>query len=112
MTHKPSKLVMIGCAVAIVFAAGAAVVLAGRSLGESQGKAAVERLQLLWPNVLNLPKADRILLARLSLDCNVGDVPVDKAAVRACLVQEAGRSDSKVENAQQDLARLLLVATP
>jgi hypothetical protein len=112
MPTKFSKPLLIVSAVALVIAIGFAIVFAGRTLGEKEGKAAVERLQLLWPNVLTMSEPDRILLAKLSLDCNVSDVPAEKAAVRECLVHEASRSDSKIANAEQHLSRLLKMATP
>lgn len=112
MPPKISKPLLIIFAVFFVIAIGLAIVFVGRTLGEKEGKAAVERLQLLWPNVLTMSESDRILLAKLSLDCKVSEVPAEKTAVRDCLVQEASRSDSKIANAQLDLSRLLKLSAP
>lgn len=55
------------------------------SRGADDGLASVERLQLVWPDVLDLPQDDRILLAKLSMECNLNQVPKDRDAVIGCL---------------------------
>lgn len=87
------------------------------SRSADDGLASVERLQLVWPDVLDLPHEDRLLLARLSIDCNLNQAPKERDAVIGCLKRAAeASSDDDVGN--DDLSRvkvdlqLLLDAAP
>ncbi len=75
----------------IVLVAGLGTCI-GRHVGESDGTASRQRLELVWPNLMQMRDQDRALLAGLALSCRLQDRDEDPASVRECL-QEAIESD-------------------
>lgn len=87
-----------GAALAISFA----VVLIGFEVGREAGTASVERLSVVWPHVLSLPKDDRIALAKSAETCKLHrlPMPVDSSQVITCVRQGAaagGHSKETIE---------------
>lgn len=75
----------------IVLVAGLSTCI-GRHLGESDGSASRQRLELVWPNLMQMRDQDRALLAGLALSCGLQNRGEDRASVLECL-QEAIESD-------------------
>lgn len=76
-------------------AALAGVVLVGLGYwgGKHSAQQAIERLQVLWPDVLQMKKADRALIARISLRCGLGRVDGGHAEIVNCLRAGAAELD-------------------
>lgn len=64
----------------------------GRHLGESDGIASRQRLEIVWPDLMQMRDQDRALLAGLALSCRLQDRAEDRASVLECL-QGAIESD-------------------
>jgi hypothetical protein len=91
---------------------GLLAVLIGRYTGQAMAEKSKERLAVLWPDVLALPRKDRAFLAQLSLDCNLPKEPIEANAVTNCLRQAATRMEEKDAStrAVQNLEALLPTA--
>lgn len=57
--------------VAVMVLIALVLIALGRNAGGSAAEASIEKLSVIWPDVLALQEEDRILLAKLSLDCNL-----------------------------------------
>jgi hypothetical protein len=57
----------------------------GRLVGKSNGIASRQRLEIVWPNLMQMRDQDRALLAGLALTCHMQDRNKDQAAVLECL---------------------------
>lgn len=63
---------------------------AAKSYGEAKGTVSRERMELVWPNLMAMPVADRAVLAGLATTCNLSDKPeasLDADQVAACLIR-------------------------
>lgn len=89
-----SKFGLLG--VALLSLAFLGVAYAVGTIGADEGKTSLERLQLVWPEVLDLPHADRVLLARLSIDCQLAEKPLERDAVVQCLRQAAAMPSDRI----------------
>ncbi|WP_371438344.1 hypothetical protein [Polaromonas sp.] len=107
-----TRTVVITCICTAAVLIGAALIYAGRVTGDKLGDVISDRLTLLWPDMMALPEPDRALLVMLSLECNMYAVPAEPAAVRGCLAAAAAKDESKMNNAEQNLARLFKMASP
>lgn len=61
-------------------------------IGQADGAKSLARLQQVWPQVLDMPEADRALLGTLAMTCHVEDRPAVVSETIACL-REAVASD-------------------
>lgn len=61
-------------------------------LGQADGAKSLARLQKVWPQLLDMPAADRALLGSLAMTCHVEDRPAVASETIACL-REALASD-------------------
>lgn len=82
---------LLGVVAAVALVLGGVSVL-GRFAGEASGRSALERLQLVWPDYMSMPEADRAVIAGLAFQCGMDRVEKRAEAVVACL-QEAAASD-------------------
>jgi len=57
----------------------------GQWAGHEQAHADIEKLELVWPDVLRLPQDDRALLAGLAMSCRLARKPADRKDVIECL---------------------------
>ncbi|PNE59596.1 hypothetical protein A8H39_00150 [Paraburkholderia fungorum] len=57
----------------------------GRLVGKSDGIESRQRLEIVWPDLMQMPDQDRALLASLALTCHLKDRNKDQAAVLSCL---------------------------
>lgn len=78
-------------AIAVVFVVS---LNASYNAGDRDGRAHLERLQLIWPGFLDLPEADRAVIAGLALSCRLEERPAVPAEVAACLRESAADPDS------------------
>lgn len=85
--HRRTVLVALGFAALLLV-----VVALPRFAGRAGGEAALERLQLVWPDYMEMPEADRAVIAGLAFQCGMDRVEKRADAVLACL-QEAAASD-------------------
>ncbi|WP_321817018.1 MULTISPECIES: hypothetical protein [unclassified Paraburkholderia] len=68
----------------------------GRFSGTNDGIAARERLELVWPDLMQMPDRDRALLAGLALTCQLEDRVKEQAAVRECLQDAVDSQDARL----------------
>nr|WP_223964835.1 hypothetical protein [Burkholderia diffusa] len=81
--NRPIAVASLGAVVAV-----GAVLLAstvGRVAGEQAGSRSKERLQLVWPSIMDMPTNDRALLVGLAMTCRVEDRPAIAGDVVECL---------------------------
>lgn len=75
--------------VAVLVAAGlvavATVAFIGRSVGKRAAEEGLERVLLLWPDLMSMPQIDRGRIAGAAMFCNVHNVPVERGPVVQCL---------------------------
>lgn len=105
MTKSKSTLrkLVILCVAAV---SAIAVALLVRNLGDQTGAASVERLSVVWPDVLSMPKEDRIALAKSALACKLHSLPtpVEKGQVISCVRQGAAVDIATKEAVERMLA--------
>jgi hypothetical protein len=97
--------------VAILIAGALAIVVWGYramredafSLGAAHGARTLNRLQLIWPDYLQMSQEDRLVLANLSQRCKLHEEPAIPQRVVQCLARAA--QDDAVD--QATLARVL-----
>ncbi|HJP68011.1 MAG TPA: hypothetical protein VJ846_03830 [Sphingomicrobium sp.] len=65
----------------------------GRHVGQSDGIASRQRLEIVWPNFTQMREQDRALLAGLALSCRLQDRSEDPASVLGCLKQAVEEDD-------------------
>jgi hypothetical protein len=65
----------------------------GRVVGKSDGLASRQRLEIVWPNLMQMRDHDRALLASLAMTCHLAERSKDQADVLAC-VQEAAEDEN------------------
>jgi hypothetical protein len=75
---------VISLLVGLVLIAGLGISI-GRLTGKSDGIASRQRLEIVWPDLMQMPDQDRALLAGLALTCHVQDRNKEQAAVLECL---------------------------
>ncbi|CAG9191377.1 conserved hypothetical protein [Paraburkholderia tropica] len=80
---KKGMLGIVGVGVFVLVLAGATAV--GRMAGEEAGSRSKERLQLVWPSIMDMPVNDRALLVGLAMTCHVEDRPAIAGDVVECL---------------------------
>jgi len=81
----------IGLMLVSLLAVGIGVFIA-RVGGDRDGIASRERLEIVWPNLMQMPDQDRALLAGLAMSCHLHDRDPDQASVLGCL-KEAVESE-------------------
>ncbi|MDH2434988.1 hypothetical protein QCD60_20855 [Pokkaliibacter sp. MBI-7] len=99
----------------LLIAAGivAAILYNAKSLGEQRGKANIERLQMVWPTLFQMPEKDRTLLAVLAIDCRMDLIDPSKQGVVDCLEHSLKKSnpllpkDVSVEQARSRFAEIV-----
>ncbi len=57
----------------------------GRIAGEHDASLSKERLQLVWPSIMDMPVNDRALLVGLAMTCHVEQRPAVASDVVSCL---------------------------
>lgn len=74
-------------AIAALVIAGSVMLasIIGRSAGEHAAAASKDRLELIWPSLMEMPGNDRALLAGLAMTCHVEQRPATASDVVACL---------------------------
>jgi len=76
-------------AIAALVIVGGSIMLAsiiGRLAGERAAAASKERLELIWPSLMQMPVNDRALLVGLAMTCHVEQRPAIAGDVVACLL--------------------------
>jgi len=97
-------------AVAVVFVVS---VNSSYQAGDRAGRAQLERLQLVWPGFLDLPEADRAVIAGFALSCHLEGRAAVPGEVASCLREAAADpaalkpKDMTQDAAASALARLL-----
>lgn len=56
-----------------------------RDLGKAHAEASLQRLELVWPDVMAMPERDRALLASLGFTCSLNKVELDREKIIQCL---------------------------
>jgi len=79
----------IAVGVALAVAAACASLGIGRWIGSSAADATIQRLSVLWPNLMSMPQQDRALLAWLSIRCDLLRQPDDEGSTVLCLRRAA-----------------------
>lgn len=77
----------------------------GLRRGSVAGAQTLERLQVVWPDVLQMPDDDRLVLADLAMRCRLDQEPLVAQNVVRCLRSATAGRDSAENRAI--LARLL-----
>jgi hypothetical protein len=57
----------------------------GHYAGREDAKLAIQRLDLVFGNVMSLPEADRLLLVKLSMTCRLSNRPLARDETIRCL---------------------------
>lgn len=78
---------------------------AGLRAGTVAGAQAAKGLELVWPDVLQMPETDRLVLGHLAIRCRLEDEPPVAENVVRCLRSAAAGNDLSKERAT--LVRLL-----
>lgn len=96
----PTRKILIGITAAAVLA-GIAVLLAttiGRSAGEASGTLTRERLETVWPSLMQMPVRDRAVLVGLAMTCELHRREFDASDARGqvvgCLTEAAANPDA------------------
>lgn len=76
----------------------------GFKTGALEGKQALQRLQVVWPNVEQMPETDRFALADLAFQCRLHEKPPVKEEVVKCLTDAANEDAASYRSV---LSRLL-----
>lgn len=84
------RLISLFIGVALIAGLGISI---GRLVGKSDGLASRQRLEIVWPDLMQMRDQDRALLAGLALTCHMQDRNKDAAAVLECL-HEGVESDN------------------
>ena len=115
MMHR--RTILIGAVVALVLAIGISIAYRlgaehGARSGASAGQEALERLQLIWPRLSQMPDNDRLILAYLAMRCDLHDEPAVPRDIVRCLSRAATAEDSSLSisgsaKRRAALARLL-----
>lgn len=80
---------------AAVAAASAVFVAAGYFGGRHTAEGALERLQLVWPNFQSLDQEQRVLLAKIAIECELHQVDATIDPVVRCLRDGAQALDRR-----------------
>lgn len=98
---------------ALVVAVLLGSVLLGKCTGSYAGRVTVERAQTIWPNIMQMPEADRAIIARAAILCHLTEEHATAQAVVACLREGAAKADERdpATNSVAGLERLLTQAT-
>jgi hypothetical protein len=80
--HDIRRVISLFIGVALIAGLGISI---GRLVGKSDGIASRQRLEIVWPGLMQMPDQDRALLAGLALTCHMQDRIKDAAAVLECL---------------------------
>lgn len=75
---------VISILIGVVLLAGLGISVA-RLSGKSDGIASRQRLEIVWPGLMQMSDKDRALLAGLALTCHMEDRNKDAASVLECL---------------------------
>jgi hypothetical protein len=73
------------CIVAVLAVGTPLAIKLGHVVGEQAGLHSKERLQLVWPSIMDMPVNDRVLLVGLAMTCHVEDRPAVAGDVVECL---------------------------
>lgn len=79
----------LGVLVVAGLVAVATMTFIGRSMGKRAAEEGLERVLLLWPDLMSMPQHDRGRIAGAAMLCNVHKVPVDRVPVVQCLREGA-----------------------
>lgn len=96
----------------IVLVAGLGTCI-GRDVGQSDGVASRQRLEIVWPNLMQMRDQDRALLAGLALSCRLQDRGENPASVVGCLREAVEDNDALLpysmdrKQARDRLSRLI-----
>lgn len=82
--------------ICIALAVGLCTLIA-HHVGQSDGAVSRQRLEIVWPNFMQLRDQDRALLASLALSCHLQDRDEDRASVLECL-KDAVMEDATLPN--------------
>jgi hypothetical protein len=63
----------------------AIAIFVGHNAGREDAKLAIQRLDLVFGNVMTLPEADRLLLVKLSMTCRLSSRPLARDETIRCL---------------------------
>lgn len=63
----------------------AALMVLGHSAGKAMAEKDIERVQLLWPDILAMPEHDRARIVHSAMACNLSRKPLQVEAVAECL---------------------------
>jgi hypothetical protein len=102
------KLALIGGTLLVATGAAAAVSL---HAGQAMSSKLRSRLEVLWPDVLELPKPDRAALVRDATSCKLEREPCDSSAIAECLRQGAESLNATWPDSSARLERLLETAS-
>ena len=72
----------------------AAAVFVGKKMGTGDGGKAKERLQLVWPSIMEMPEVDRAFIVGLAMTCRLQQRPAAASETIACLREAANDPDA------------------
>jgi hypothetical protein len=88
------KHIKLSALVLVTFLAPLAIAF-GSLAGRTAGAELRVKLLLVWPDLLNMPVHDRVVLVRLGIRCNASKEPTESTAVLRCLRDVAHASEAK-----------------
>jgi hypothetical protein len=65
----------------------------GLRAGSADGEKSLRRLQLVWPDVLQMPDGDRLVLTELAMQCRLHEKPLTAQDAVQCLTSAASTDD-------------------
>ncbi|MES2264276.1 MAG: hypothetical protein V4724_37690 [Pseudomonadota bacterium] len=108
--NKMIKRVYWGWWIVVVLSMALAAVVFGKYVGHYAADEINVRLALIWPDLINMPMDDRVIIVRASIACNANHEPMRSDAIAQCLRNGVKQMSHIDANAEKRLDELLLQA--